>query len=158
VKAPGRCHYFGWLVLHGRCWTSSRLRRHGLRDSDTCALCAQEVKTLDHLLIGCVRSRETWFRVLRFYGLDHLTPQEELSYFDWCLAVRKRVHKSQRKGFDCLALLVVWSLWKERNLRNHERVALQPVSLAPRILEEARRWARAGFVGIGSLGRRRLFR
>jgi hypothetical protein len=94
---------------------------------------------------------------LRFYGLDHLTPQEELPYFVWWLAVKKRVHKSQRKGFDSLALLVVWSLWKERNPRVHERVALQPVSLALRILEETRRWARAGFVGIGSLGRRRLF-
>jgi hypothetical protein len=158
VQAPGRCRFFGWLVLHDRCWTSNRLRRHEMRDSDSCALCAQEVETLDHLLLGCVHSRETWFRVLRFYGLDHLTPQEELPYFVWWLAVRKRVHKSQCKGFDSLALLVVWSLWKERNLRVHERVALQLVSLAPHILEEARRWARAGFVGIGSLGRRRLFR
>jgi hypothetical protein len=28
--------------------------------------------------------------------------------------------------------------------------------LAPHILEEARRWARAGFVGIGPLSRRRV--
>jgi hypothetical protein len=60
------------------------------------------------------------------------------------------------KGFDSLVLLVVWSLWKERNLHVHERVALQLVLLAPSILEEARRWARAGFVGIGSLSRRRV--
>jgi hypothetical protein len=33
----------------------------------------------------------------------------------------------------------------------YERVALQPVLLVPRILEEARRWARVGFVGIASL-------
>jgi hypothetical protein len=66
----------------------------------------------------------------KFYGLDHLTPQEEVPCFVWWLAVRKRVHKSQRKGFDSLALLVVWSLWKEKNLRVHDRVALQSVSLA----------------------------
>jgi hypothetical protein len=41
-------------------------------------------------------------------------------------------------------------------MRVHERVALRPVLLAPHILEEAQRWARAGFVGIGTLGRRRL--
>jgi hypothetical protein len=140
-------------VLHSRCWTSNRLRRHGMRDSD---ICAQKVETLDHLVLGCVHRRETWFRVLRYYGLDHLTPLEELPYFDWWLGVRKWVHKSQRKCFDSLALLVVWSLWKERNLHVHERVALQPVSLASRILEEARRWARARFVGIGSLGCRRV--
>jgi hypothetical protein len=151
VQSPGRCRFFGWLVLHCRCWTSYRLRRHGMCNSDIYALCAQEVEILDHVLLGCVHSRETWFRVLRHYGLNQLTPQEELPYFDWWLGVRKRVHKSQRKGFDSLALLVVRSLWKERNMRDHERVALQPVLLAPRILEEARRWARAGFVGIGSL-------
>jgi hypothetical protein len=37
----------------------------------------------------------------------------------------------------------------------HDRVALQPVALAPLILEEARRWARAEFTGIASLGRLR---
>jgi hypothetical protein len=42
----------------GRCWTSDRLRRHGLKDSRTRALCAQEVETLDHLLADCVFSRE----------------------------------------------------------------------------------------------------
>jgi hypothetical protein len=37
----------------------------------------------------------------------------------------------------------------------HDKVALQPVALAPLILEEARRWARVGFAGIASLGRLR---
>jgi hypothetical protein len=150
VQTPGRCRFFGWLVLHGRCWASNRLCRHGIRDSNIFALCAHEVETLDHLLLGCVHSRETWFRVLRYYGLDRLTLQEELPYFDWWLGVRKWVHKSYRKGFHS------WSLCKERNRRGHERVALQPVLLAPRILEEAHRWDRVGFVGIGSLSRRRL--
>jgi hypothetical protein len=81
---------------------------------------------------------------------------EDFPYFEWWLGISKQVHKSQHKGFNSLALLVVWSLWKERNMRVHERVALRPVLLAPHILEEAQRWARAGFVGIGTLGRRRL--
>jgi hypothetical protein len=97
-----------WLLLDFEPATSA-----WVRDSDTCALCAREVETLDHLLLGCVHSRETWFRVLRYYDLEHLTPQAELPNFDWWLGVRKRVHKSQCKGFDSLALLVVWSLWKK---------------------------------------------
>jgi hypothetical protein len=44
TEAPGKVRFFGWLVLHGRCWTSDRLRRHGLSDRDVCALCAQEVR------------------------------------------------------------------------------------------------------------------
>jgi hypothetical protein len=92
--------FFGWLVLHDRGSTSNRLRRHGMRDSDICALCAQEVETLDHLLLGCVHSWETWFRVSRYFGLDRLTPQKGLPYFEWWLDIRKQVHKSQLKDFD----------------------------------------------------------
>jgi hypothetical protein len=63
VQAPRRCHIFGWLVLHGRCWTSNRLCRHGMCDSNICAPCAQEVETLDHLILGCVHS---WERSLEY--------------------------------------------------------------------------------------------
>jgi hypothetical protein len=65
------------------------------------------VETLDLPLLGCVHSRETWFRVLCYFGLDQITPQEEFPYFEWWLDIRKQVHKSVRKGFDSLALLVV---------------------------------------------------
>jgi hypothetical protein len=47
--------------------------------------------------------------------------------------------------------LVVWSLWNERNRRVHDKAALQPVALAPLILKEARRWARAGFLALSLL-------
>jgi hypothetical protein len=92
VQAPG-WHFFRWLVLHGRCWTSNCLCRHELQDSDDCALCAQEVETLDHLLLRCVHSRETWLRILHYYGLQHLAPQEELPFFEWWVATWKQVHK-----------------------------------------------------------------
>jgi hypothetical protein len=137
--------------LHGRCWTPDRLRRHGLSDIDVCALCAQEVETLDHLLLDCVHSRETWFRVLQFFGMADLAPSREEPVAVWWLRTRKAVAKPSRKGFDTLVWLVAWSLWKERNRRVHERAALQPVALAGAIMEDARLWARAGFVSIATL-------
>jgi hypothetical protein len=76
-------------------------------DSDDCALCAQEVKTLGHLLLGCVHSRETWFRIPRYYSLQHLAPQEELPFFKWWMAIHKQIHKIQHKGFDSLTIPVV---------------------------------------------------
>jgi hypothetical protein len=59
VQAVGRCRFFGWLVLHSHCWTLNRLCHHGLRDSDDCALCAQEVETWEHLLLRCGASDAT---------------------------------------------------------------------------------------------------
>jgi hypothetical protein len=49
--------------------------------SDDCALCAQEVEALDHLLLGCVHNRETWFRIMHYYGMQHLTSQRGAAIF-----------------------------------------------------------------------------
>jgi hypothetical protein len=68
TKAPGKCRFFFWSVLHGRSWTAGMLLRHGLRDNDLCALCSQGPETLDHLLAGCMFSREFWFEFLRQFS------------------------------------------------------------------------------------------
>jgi hypothetical protein len=86
-------------------WTSERLRCHGLSDIDVCALCAQEVQTLDYLLLGCVHNRETWFHVLRFFGTADLPPSREESVGVWWLHTRKVVAKPSRKG------LILWYCW-----------------------------------------------
>jgi hypothetical protein len=94
---------------------------------------------LDHLLLTCVYSHETWFIILCYYGLQRLTPQVELPFFEWLLNIGKQVHKLQCKGFDSLVILVVWSLWRKRNRCVHDRDVLQSVALMSRFLEEARR-------------------
>jgi hypothetical protein len=43
----------------------NRRMRHGLQDSAECAFCGQEDETVDHLLVGCVFTRDLWFRLLR---------------------------------------------------------------------------------------------
>jgi hypothetical protein len=147
----GKCKFFAWLVLHGRCWTSDRLHRHGLKDSDSCALCAQAVETLDHLLVDCVFSRETWFRTLGHILLPQLAPDRLMSLAAWWCSARKSVVKTRRQGFDAFVWLVAWSIWRERNRCVHNREALMPVALAPAILDEARTRARAGFLPIARL-------
>jgi hypothetical protein len=37
-RAPGKCRFFLWLILLGRCWTSERLHHHGLDNDGPCAL------------------------------------------------------------------------------------------------------------------------
>ncbi|WVZ79753.1 hypothetical protein U9M48_027296 [Paspalum notatum var. saurae] len=77
TQAPNKCRLFMWLALLGRYWTSERLHRHGLHDDPTCALCAQEGESVDHLLLTCVHSRETWFRCLGRFNLQNLAPATE---------------------------------------------------------------------------------
>jgi hypothetical protein len=51
-RAPNKCRFFIWLSLLGRCWTTDRLVKNGLRSDDTCASTAKKVK----LLIICYAS------------------------------------------------------------------------------------------------------
>lgn len=85
VKASNKCKFLVWLLLHGRVWTSERLHRFGLNDNDSCALCAQESETVDHLFLTCVYNRETWFKALRRFQWHQLAPQNNGSLVGWWL-------------------------------------------------------------------------
>jgi hypothetical protein len=74
TKAPPRMKLFFWLALHRRLWTSERRKRHGLQDDDTCALCDQAAETRSHLFIGCMFSRQVWFKLLEPLQLTALVP------------------------------------------------------------------------------------
>jgi hypothetical protein len=65
---------------------------------------------MDHLLVGCVFSKEVWYKVLQVLRLVD-------SFCEWWLQARKRVPKVRRRGFDALVLLVGRMIWKERNCR-----------------------------------------
>jgi hypothetical protein len=115
VKAPNEYCFFMWLVHHGRFWTSECLQRYGLRNNGPCALCQQQAETLDHLIVACVFSRETWFKILWRCGWQHLTPTPTDLAVSWWIDARKRVSKPHRQAFDSLVLLVVRQIWLEHN-------------------------------------------
>jgi len=89
ARAPPKCKFFIWLVLHDRCWTPARRRRHGLQDDDSCVHCEQSQETIDHLLINCPFSRELWFNLLRKLGWESVSPSaHELGLVTWWTVAR----------------------------------------------------------------------
>ena len=118
ARAPPKCKFFIWLVIHDRCWIAHRRKRRNLQVDDSCALCCQEPETIDHLLTSCVFSREIWFRIfLRLGWSIHVPPAACTAFADWWTSAHKRIAKPDRKSFDSLLILAAWCLWKERNRR-----------------------------------------
>jgi len=118
TRAPGKCKFFGWLVLHDRCWTSARRRRHNLQTDDSCALCCQESETITHLLVGCSLAREIWHAVLlRLHWQQLALGSNIFCLADWWSSARKLIPKTDRRSFDCMVILISWILWNERNRR-----------------------------------------
>jgi hypothetical protein len=76
IKAPHEHKFFLWLAIQDRCSASEHRRRHGLANSDDCALCGQLIETMNHLLVGCVFSREFWYRFLHRFDWQALTPPQ----------------------------------------------------------------------------------
>jgi hypothetical protein len=145
TSAPPRTKLFFWLVLHKKCWTADRRWRHGLQDGNSCIMCDQGAETMDHIILGCVFSREVWSSCLRTYHLHQAVSVQEQDIMIWWTNTRKLLPKQIRRGFDSLFFLVAWNLWKERNARTFGRTPRQPAELLHTILEEASLWMAAGY-------------
>jgi hypothetical protein len=86
--------------------SSSKLQRHNLQSSRPCALCAQLPEMTQHLIVGCVYSREVRFIQMQKSGRQQLVPEADNPLVDWWLACLKRIVKANRRGFDTFVLLV----------------------------------------------------
>jgi len=146
TRAPGKCKFFIWLVIHDRCWTAARRKKHGLQDDDSCALCAQMPETVDHLLIACPFTREVWFRLLRRFDWVSLAPNAQSTFFvSWWSTARKQLSKDNRRCLDTLVILTSWLLWKEKNDRTFDRQVRTVHDVLARVYNEIVDWFQAGF-------------
>lgn len=125
---------------------ADRRKRHGLQDDDDCALCAQEIETVGHLILGCPFAKQVWYALLHPLQLDSLMPSVEEDLASWWLRTRARVAMADRKLFDSLLLLVAWCLWKERNARVFGRIASSADQVVCTVVREGEEWALGGFL------------
>jgi len=146
TQAPGKCKFFGWLVLHDRCWTAARRKRHNLQDDDSCALCCQASETITHLLVSCPFSKECWYAILQTLHWQPLFPDRDpFSLAEWWSGARKRLPKTDRRCFDSTVILISWILWMERNKRIFDHRSRSVQQLLCSIADEAVLWTLAGY-------------
>lgn len=103
---------------------------------------------MDHLLAQCSFSRQIWHEVLAWCRLTVHIPTQDATFAGWWHATHSAIPHGLRKGFDSLAILTAWWLWKHRNdaiFNNQQPLARRLISA---IQEEAKLWARAGAKGL----------
>ena len=148
-RAPTKCKFFLWLALKNRCWTADRLGRRGLPRPASCPFCGQEDEDIDHLLLGCVISREVWHSFLGRWGRADWVADREDRLVDWLPS--KAPGGADEKDMWTAINLICWSLWRHRNgivFEGHR----PSVETAIRLVEpEADLW-RAARMFRGSLG------
>ena len=124
---PGKCKFFIWLVVldnRSPClrriglffWTTDRLARGGLSHPKRCHLCDQKEETVQHLLTGCLFTRQVWFSILSPLVWEvQLLDTMIYVFVVWWAKVFCMISKEYRKGTNSLIILTVWLLWKHPN-------------------------------------------
>lgn len=150
--APPKCKFFMWLVAHNRCWTADRLAKRGLPYPDQCLLCDQQEENIQHLLVGCVFSRDFWFSLLSHFGLASLALQPtDQSFDEWWRKIDSTVTGDLRKGLNSLVILGAWSIWRHRNDCVFNGASPNVNMALTLAREEAYMWSLAGAKGISLL-------
>ena len=106
---------------------------------------------MDHLIIGCVYSREVWNILLTKLHLQETLIVQEENVLEWWLRSRKRIDKQVRRGFDSLFFLIGWTIWKERNCRLLGRRPSLVLDVVRVAIKEGEDWALAGFAPLAAL-------
>jgi hypothetical protein len=148
--APLKCKIFCWLVIKHRLWTSDRRARHGLQEHpDVCFTCAQEQDNVEHILLQCPYARMVWSEILQATGLLTDQPQPDSTLEVWWTRAQSWVQRRDKRKFDTLVILVLRTLWKQRNAWVFANVAqqLNTSQIIPKIKEEFSLWMFAKFGG-----------
>ncbi|KAK1661991.1 hypothetical protein QYE76_050150 [Lolium multiflorum] len=136
-RAPYSCKFFAWLAAKNRCWTADRLQRRGLPRPPACPLCDQEPESLQHLLLGCVVSREVWFWALRCWGKENGSQRRTPSLEWWSSRTCPAAH---RRDMWTAIILVFWCIWRHRNDVVFNGVAASQFTIRDRISVEFDSW------------------
>jgi hypothetical protein len=115
--APLKYKFHAWLALRRRCWTADRRRRRGLPTHIMCPLCGSREETIDHISLQCPFATAIWMGVVTSLGLPNIVPSDRAELGEWWTLAVSRFASSLRKAANSLILLVVRSIWLERNAR-----------------------------------------
>lgn len=113
---PHRIEVFTWTALLGKINTRHKLASIGIIPSadDLCPLCLSSQETSDHLLLLCPFSQNLWAWWLGLWDLKWVFPNSLKEAFEQWVSPKK--FPFFKKVWAAMFFIIIWSVWKERNL------------------------------------------
>uniref|UniRef100_A0A8I6WDL2 Reverse transcriptase zinc-binding domain-containing protein n=1 Tax=Hordeum vulgare subsp. vulgare TaxID=112509 RepID=A0A8I6WDL2_HORVV len=106
-KAPPRCKFFMWLVVHRRFLIADNLERRGWPSNGYCPLCLVTPVDCTHVFVHCRFTQQVWLLFRDWTRTDFQVPEDRFSNTeDWWLQARKLVPKPMRRNFDTISILI----------------------------------------------------
>ncbi|GJN26317.1 hypothetical protein PR202_gb14240 [Eleusine coracana subsp. coracana] len=120
VWAPPRCNFFMWLLAQNKVWTADRLQQRQWPNEYFCQYCFRNLETAGHLFKECPITRSIWTAVASWTSLGDFRPNtwaEKTSIGRSFDEVTPSGTSPIARGTRSLIILVIWSIWRERNNR-----------------------------------------
>jgi hypothetical protein len=161
VWAPSRCKFFLWLMVQNRIWTADRLLMREWPNEYFCLLCRRNLEIVQHLFIECPIIRQIWLEISNWASWPPFHPQSwpQHPFIDVWISSLSRSSASSSvkvKGARSLAILVCWSVRRERNCRIFQGREKTVSHLVSEIKDEAHLWMTAGAKHLATLVVHRL--
>jgi hypothetical protein len=107
----------------------------------------RNLETANHLFVKCLVSRQVWTEISNWVDVPSLHPYRwhaNQAVAGWFNELSGSTASSQSRGIQSMAILICWSLWRERNARVFEGVEKNCSRIVADIKEEVWMWCHAG--------------
>ena len=138
--APLKVRLHAWFALRDRCWTADRRLWRGLASHTLCPLCLIEDENMEHLTVRCSYAAAVWSGLNSRLGVSLPVPDAQSSLASWWPGAVQPLRSKDQKTANSLIMLVLRSLWLERNARVFENQALPWGRVLDAIVDEWRMW------------------
>ena len=121
LKCPLKSKLFCWFLFFGKALTWDVLILKGREGPSRCYLCKMEGETNFHIGVECPFTQSVWLIIEDHFKLNNLWNGDSVTacFKKWCLNMEVATFKP-------LAIIILWFIWKARNLSCFEDLSLSP--------------------------------
>ncbi|GAU34172.1 hypothetical protein TSUD_162720 [Trifolium subterraneum] len=95
---------------------------------DICVGCEELLESSSHLFMHCKVAHLVWYEIFKWLGVVLVMPPNLFYLFDYFSAAA--FSKKSSKGFRMVWHAVLWSIWKARNNKIFNGIAVDPLEIA----------------------------
>jgi len=142
--APPKVEFMLWLALLGKLNTRQMLMRKGIipQEANVCTFCSSQPEDIDHILLGCLLSRNIWLSFAADLGITMEPSQTFRLFYDWWMS-RRISNKLRRKIHILSFFAITWSLWTKRNMMIFKNQEFEHETLVSIIKWRIAMWSKA---------------
>ena len=125
--------------MQNKILTANNLQLRNWPHQDHCVLCNGPLESGLHLCLLCPLAKEVWNLVLAWKHFDTnlIRPQTQPTEIrTWWEQVAATVPRQRRRHFNGVAIYTMWNIWKERNRRIFQNVAMDARQVAFKAKED----------------------